>query len=75
MKKLTIAVRGTIRQWVCVETLKQASEHWCAHRDAFRLGASDMLAGNGNVREGKKLVARVSYNGRVWNPDGSEVQL
>lgn len=75
MYQLTIATRGHLRQRVRVMTLKAASEHWCAHRDSFRLGASDMLRGNGNVKQGGKLVARVSYNGRVWNPDGTEVTL
>jgi len=34
-------------------------------------GGSDMSRGDGTVRAGKRKVAHVSYNGRVWTADGA----
>lgn len=43
--------------------------------DREGLGASDLKRGCGEVRNHshRKLVARVSYNGRVWDPQGKLV--
>jgi hypothetical protein len=41
------------------------------YRDGYGIGASDMKNGCGNLHtDDGKLVARVSYNGRVWTPEG-----
>jgi hypothetical protein len=37
------------------------------------LGASDLRRGFGDVYNGRKKVAHVSYNGRVWGLDGKEI--
>jgi hypothetical protein len=58
-----------------VASLREASRALWAHVDGEGLGASDMLKGFGNVTENGKVLARVTYNGRVWNADGSEVAL
>ena len=59
------------RQTTIVESLKSASDEWCKYRDFHGLGASESppvwVFGNG------KKVARVSYNGRLWDLDGKEI--
>lgn len=48
-----------------------ASEVFCQYRDSHDLGASDMKRGCGNVTDiNGNLVARISYNGRVWDANG-----
>jgi len=45
------------------------------YRDRYDIGASDMAEGCGNIyADDGALVARVSYNGRVWTPDGILLQ-
>lgn len=41
-------------------------------RDVGGIGSSDFysFARAGEIRMGRTLVARVSYNGRLWHPDG-----
>jgi hypothetical protein len=53
-----------------------ASAMLAAYRDKYCLGASDMNEGCGNiVAEDGTVVARVSYNGRVWTPEGILLQV
>lgn len=59
---------------VAVRTLDEARAAWCRYRDASGIGASGMVRGCGEYREGGVLVARVSYNGRMWAVDGSEIK-
>jgi hypothetical protein len=60
--------------------LADAREIWEDYRDgnnpdgAF-IGASDLEMENGNVYEDGKLVARISYNGRIWTKNGTEIKL
>jgi hypothetical protein len=67
-------------KWVPVGTLDEARRLWCEYRDTADgangggLGASDMKRGCGEYREGGVMVARVSYNGRMWAADGSEIK-
>ncbi len=67
------------RASVGVSSLTEASKELCKHRDAYGYGASKMSEGHGDVTEitaeGAKVIARVSYNGRVWNLDGTEIKL
>lgn len=51
-----------------VDGLQQASEMYCAARDASGKGASKTPDGKIVTANGT-LVARVSYNGRVWPPE------
>jgi hypothetical protein len=71
--KLTIAFMGHVRMTVRVANLEQASQCFAAHRDGFGLGASAMRKGCGDVRQGQKLVGRISYNGRIWDASGKPV--
>lgn len=51
-----------------VESLKRASEMFCAARDKSGMGASEIPEAKVVTADGR-FVARVSYNGRVWpNP-------
>jgi len=67
-------------KWVPVKTLDEARKVWIAFRDTAdgenggMFGASDMKRGCGEYREGGVVVARVSYNGRMWAADGSEIK-
>ena len=49
-----------------VASLKAASELYEAKRDASGQGASRFR--DGEIYDGETLVARISYNGRVWPP-------
>lgn len=71
--KLTIAFMGHVRMTVRVSSLDEASKCFAAHRDGFGFGASHMRKGCGDVREGRKLVGRISYNGRIWDANGKPV--
>ena len=62
------------RKAVTVTSLRQASDVWCAYRDALDLGSSDSPLVTVADASGK-TVARISYNGRVWAPDGTEIAL
>ena len=53
-------------RWVPVRTLDEGRVMWLSLRDAESLGASDMVRGCGEYREGGRVVAHVAYNGRMW---------
>jgi hypothetical protein len=54
-----------------VQFADQASKLFCAYRDRFNLGASDLEDGCGDVIDGRgEIVARISYNGRIWGSRG-----
>lgn len=64
--------------FVEVVDLAAASKAVRAEITAHDLGASDCLPGFGDVFAGAiggMKIARVSYNGRVWNLNGDEVTL
>lgn len=69
--KRTFNLNGRL---VSVRTLDEGRALWIALRDSEDLGASDMVRGCGNYSEGGTVVAKVSYNGRMWTPDGVEVR-
>ena len=59
---------------VAVASLQQASTKVRAVIDEECWGMSDVPRKFGNVVDERgDLVARVSYNGRVWNPFGEEI--
>lgn len=68
--KITIAFIGHTRIDLPVSSLEEASKCFAAHRDGFGFGASAMRKGCGDVRQGRALIGRISYNGRIWTPDG-----
>lgn len=50
-----------------VTSLEDASRQWTEIRDRLGLGSSDMWRNCSEVRDAAgKLVARISYNGRIW---------
>lgn len=59
-----ILTAGTKRAHVL--TLREASNVYCKWRDRSGRGASRFPSGM--VLDGVLVVARVSYNGRVWPP-------
>lgn len=61
---------------VLCSDLKTARDVWVTHRDREDLGASDCKRGCGDVKDERgNFVARVSYNGRVWDADGKEIEI
>ena len=53
--------------WVGVTTLKEASEVCRRYIDRWELGGGNWSGGD--ILEDGKLIARISYNGRVWKYD------
>mgnify|MGYP003331284212 CR=1 FL=1 len=51
-----------------VDSLRQASDMYCAARDASGMGASRVPEAM-VLDAGGTPVARISYNGRVWPPE------
>jgi len=64
--EITLSLRGGKRVIMCVRDIEHAAEAFCRWRDRANLGSSDLGMGCGNVRINGKLVAHVSYNGRIW---------
>ena len=58
---------------VPVASFKEASQKWRAYRDEEGIGASGMVRHDGDIVQGGKVVARVSYNGRVWDKADNEI--
>lgn len=57
-----------------VASIQDAARKWDEFRFAAACaGAGSSQVGNGvSVRDARgKIVARVSYNGRIWNPNGT----
>jgi hypothetical protein len=54
-----------------VESMQSAAEEWCKHRDAHNLGASE--SPSVCVYRDCAKIARISYNGRIWDLDGNEI--
>lgn len=60
-----------VREVAGVHSLRDAVRVWTRLRDENGLGASDMARATGQVVDCEgTYVARVSYNGRLWEPDG-----
>jgi len=58
-----------------VKYADEAARAFSAYREKYDLGASEMDVLCGNVYDSQnRLVARISYNGRVWDPDGNPVE-
>lgn len=59
-----------------VATLREASQRVRDFIDSHGLGASDWCGtGAGMITENGKVIARVSYNGRVWSADGKDIEI
>lgn len=59
------------RKKVAIATLREAAEECRRYIDRNDLGGGNWTGGQ--VFKGREQVARVSYNGRVWAMDGSEI--
>ena len=70
-----LAAIGAPTEKVEVATLAEASAAFVRYRNEYMFGGSGMKARCGFVYEGKQRVARVSYNGRVWDANDTEVLL
>lgn len=54
-----------------VKSADQARKEWEFYRDSYALGASECTPECGNIVDpAGNVVARVSYNGRIWSPSG-----
>ena len=72
---LLLAAGGCPTLRIPVDSADMASAQLAAYRDRYCLGASDLAPGCGDIRGNDgALVARVSYNGRVWTPSGIVLQ-
>lgn len=68
---LYLAAYGCPTVKVPVTDAHQARKAWESYRDGYGIGGSDLKRGCGDIRTNKnKTIARVSYNGRIWNMDG-----
>ena len=60
---------------VPVSTADHASAVFIRYRDQYGLGASELEVRCGHIyAHDGTLVAKVSYNGRVWSPDNRLLQ-
>ena len=58
-----------------VQFADQASKVFCAYRERYQFGASEMEAGCGNIYNSLGvLVGHVSYNGRIWDASNNPVE-
>ena len=66
---------GIKSRWVEVKSLKEASEVAQTFLRVNGLGSGNWTGGQ--VKVGGKVVARISYNGRAWEPgnDSKEIEL
>ena len=58
-----------------VDSLRDASDKWTDFRDRTGGGVSEVGNGVEVHDEAGKLVGSVSYNGRIWLPDGKELAI
>lgn len=58
------------RTTATVKTIAAARKAFTAWRDRNGLGGGNMTMKTGELRNGKTLIGRFSYNGRLWSPDG-----
>ena len=72
---MTLAASGCPALRIPVASADMASAMLQQYRDYYGVGASDVSDGCGNIHANDgTLVARVSYNGRVWSPQGELLQ-
>jgi hypothetical protein len=71
---IMLSARGIKTTHVPVALADEASAIWWHFIKINDLGASELKRDSGQIRSNNgKRVARVSYNGRVWSPDGSSL--
>ena len=68
---LLLAAGGCPTLRIPVDSADMASAQFAAYRERYCLAASDLGPGCGDIRGNDgRVVAWVSYNARVWTPDG-----
>lgn len=72
--RVNLATSISTGESVLVQSLAAASRIVRAYIEANGLGASDMRQGFGDVTQRGVVVATISYNGRIWDAAGVEVQ-
>ena len=70
-----ISALGHRAEWLPVPDLAAASRAVREFIETNDIGGSTWRGGRVVDAGTKKLVANVSYNGRVWLPDGSEARI
>jgi len=73
--KVRVGIFGLRGEWILVADFAAASRVCREFIDSHDLGGSGWCGGRIVDVATNKTVAKVSYNGRVWRPDGSEVQV
>lgn len=58
---------------IMVQTLKEASEQCKAYIAEWNLGSGNW--NGGQVYEGSKRIAQITYNGRIWDMNDKEIVL
>lgn len=58
-----------------VDDLGDASRKFREFIERNRLGMGNLTRRSGWVLEGGAMVARVSYNGAVWSPEGNWIEV
>ena len=59
--------------WVPVSGVIEASKVCRAYIENYDLGNSNWLGGEIRTLADDQVIGRVSYNGRIWAPDGTEI--
>ena len=66
--RLHLAAVGAPTLDLSVRFADEASAVFCAYRQKYGFGASEMEAECGNIYDSRRrLVGRISYNGRIWD--------
>jgi len=73
--KVRVGILGRRGAWIPVAASAAASQACREFIEAHDLGASEWCGGRVVDAERKKVVANVSYNGRVWMADGTETAI
>jgi hypothetical protein len=72
---IVLSAEGMRTRQIPVSSADEPSATWRRFVEDNDLGASDLKRDSGFIYSNdRKLVAKVSYNGRVWTPDGQLLQ-
>lgn len=73
--RIYLAAAGAPTLSFPVQFAEEASRVFCAYRQKYQFGASEMEAGCGNIYDASGVfVGRISYNGRIWNDASNPVE-
>jgi len=67
-----LAASGAPTLDITVQFADEAARVFSTYRETYGFGASEMKARCGNLYDSRKrLVGRISYNGRIWDAKGN----